>query len=97
MGQPGSRMVWPGSHAPFFLRSAQRFFIANDNRLLPSGVRPPPSFPFNAAERGVAIFIFLATGVEFAPSSAAMARLSLSLSCFKSASILSRSKVYSFL
>jgi hypothetical protein len=26
-----------------------------------------------------------------------MARLSLSLSCFKSASILSRSKVYSFL
>jgi hypothetical protein len=90
-------LVWPGSHDPFFLRSAQRFFIANDNRLLPSGVRPPRSFPFNAAERGVAIFVFLATGVEFAPSSAAMARLSLSLSCFKSASILSRSKVYSFL
>jgi hypothetical protein len=90
-------LVWPGSHDPFFLRSAQRFFMANDNRLLPSGVMPPRSFPFNAAERGVAMFVFLATGVEFAPSSSAMARLSLSLSCFRSASILSKSKVYPFL
>jgi hypothetical protein len=26
---------------PFFLRSAQRFFIARDRRFLPSGVMPP--------------------------------------------------------
>jgi hypothetical protein len=36
-------------------------------------------------------------GREFAPSNAAMARLSLSLSCFKSATILCRSKIHSFL
>jgi hypothetical protein len=57
---------------------------------------PARSFPFNAAEREVAIFGFLAPGVELASSSAAIARLSLSLSCFKSASILCRSKVCSF-
>ena len=28
-------------YEPFFLRSAQRRFIASDNRLLPSGVMPP--------------------------------------------------------
>jgi hypothetical protein len=35
----------------FFLRSAHRFFIANDRRLLPSGVRPPRFFAFNAGAR----------------------------------------------
>jgi len=34
--------------APFFLRAAQRFFIANDNRLLPSGVMPPGLSPSDA-------------------------------------------------
>jgi hypothetical protein len=79
------------------LRSAQRFFIANDNRLLPSGVSPPRLLAFNADGRGVATLVFLAARGEFAPSNAAMARLSLSLSCFKSATILCKSKIHSFL
>ena len=90
-------LVGGRSYEPFFLRSAQRFFIANDNRLLPSGVSPPRFLAFNAGERGVTTLVFFAARGEFAPSSAAMARLSLSLSCFKSATILSRSKIHSFL
>ena len=78
------------------MRSAQRFFIANDNRLLPSGVSPPRFLAFNADGRDVAMLVFLAVRGEFAPSNAAMARLSLSLSCFKSATILCRSKIHSF-
>jgi hypothetical protein len=57
------------------LRSAQRFFIANDNRLLPSGVSPSRFLAFNADGRGVATLVFLAARSEFAPSNAAMARL----------------------
>ena len=87
----------PGPYEPFFLRSAQRFFIANDNRLLPSGVSPPRFLAFNADGRDVAMLVFLAVRGEFAPSNAAMARLSLSLSCFKSATILCKSKIHSFL
>ena len=79
------------------MRSAQRFFIANDNRLLPSGVSPPRFLAFNADGRDVAMLVFLAVRGEFAPSNAAMARLSLSLSCFKSATILCKSKIHSFL
>jgi hypothetical protein len=79
------------------LRSAQRFFIANDNRLLPSGVSPPRFLAFNVDGRDVAMLVFLAVRGEFAPSNAAMARLSLSLSCFKSATILCKSKIHSFL
>ena len=84
-------------YEPFFLRSAQRFFIANDNRLLPSGVSPPRFLAFNVDGRDVAMLVFLAVRGEFAPSNAAMARLSLSLSCFKSATILCKSKIHSFL
>jgi hypothetical protein len=84
-------------YEPFFLRSAQRFFIANDNRLLPSGVSPPRFLAFNADGRDVVMLVFLAVRGEFAPSNAAMARLSLSLSCFKSATILCKSKIHSFL
>src|ERR1700730_2862412 len=40
------------------LRSAHRFFIANDRRLLPSGVRPPRFFGFNANGRVVATLGF---------------------------------------
>ena len=40
------------------LRSAHRFFIANDRRLLPSGVRPPRFFAFNANGRVVATLGF---------------------------------------
>ena len=83
-------------YEPFFLRSAQRFFIASDSRLLPSGVTPPRFFPFNAGGGGVATPVLTARG-EFDPSSTAMARLSLSLSCFKSATILCTSTIGSFL
>src|SRR6202158_2470473 len=83
-------------YEPFFLRSAQRFFIASDSRLLPSGVSPPRFFPFNAGGGGVATPVLTARG-EFDLSSTAMARLSLSLSCFKSATILCRSTIGSFL
>jgi hypothetical protein len=34
---------------PFFLRSAQRLFIANDSRFLPAGVMPPRLFLLGAA------------------------------------------------
>jgi hypothetical protein len=57
----------------FFLRSAQRFFIANDSRLLPSGVRPPRFFALIAGGRGVAKLVFLAVRGDFFPSSSAMA------------------------
>ena len=40
-------------YEPFFLRSAQRRFIAKDNRLLPSGVMPPRRLPFVARFRAV--------------------------------------------
>jgi hypothetical protein len=79
------------------LRSAQRLFIANDSRLLPAGVRPPRFVGFNAGGRGVMTLVVLGVRGESAPSNAAMARLILSLSCFKSATILSISKMCSFL
>ena len=72
----------------FFRRSAHRFFIAIDNRLLPSGVRPPrlrffevvpPRLPDRAD-----------------PRSAVIALPSRSRSFFKSATNFSRSKVLSF-
>jgi hypothetical protein len=93
----GQDSVGDRPYEPFFLRSAQRFFIANDNRLLPSGVSPPRFLAFNADGRDVVMLVFLAVRGEFAPSNAAMARLSLSLSCFKSATILCKSKIHSFL
>jgi len=93
----GQHSVGDRPYEPFFLRSAQRFFIANDNRRLPSGVSPPRFLAFNADGRDVAMLVFLAVRGEFAPSNAAMARLSLSLSCFKSATILCKSKIHSFL
>jgi hypothetical protein len=72
----------------FSLRSAQRFFIANDKRLRPSGVRPLPRLsPVTAGGRGAAALIFLTIRDEFEPSSSAIARLSRSLSCFKSMTI----------
>ena len=82
------------SYAPFFLRSAQRFFIAKDSRRLPSGVIPPRFFPFDAA---VTRLIFLVVRGAFDPSIAAMTRLSRSLSRFKSVTIFSRSKMFSSL
>jgi hypothetical protein len=85
-----------GLYDSFFLRSAQRLFIANDKRLLPSGVRPLPRLsPVVAAEWGAATLAFLTGRDEFVPSSSAIARLSRFLSCFKSATILSKSTIHS--
>jgi hypothetical protein len=89
-----SRVWWKIEvHEPIFFRSAQRFFIANDILLLPSRVRALPCFPFTCITRGIATFVFLAAPDEFAPSSAAMARPSLSLSCLSSVTI---SSVFTF-
>jgi hypothetical protein len=81
-------------HQPIFFRSAQRFFIANDILLLPSGVRALPCFPFTFIGRIEATVAFFTVPDEFAPSSAAIARASLSFSCLSSATIFSVSKLY---
>src|SRR5208337_1672718 len=64
-------------YKPFFLRSAQRFFIASDNRFLPSGVRPPRlrlfdvvPFFLRAAQR-----FFIAIDNRFLPSGVRPPRL----------------------
>jgi hypothetical protein len=81
-------------YRPFFLYSAQRFFIASDNRFLPSTVRRPRLLLFAVGAEAAAFPFEVAAG-ESGPSSAAMARLSRSLSLFNSATILSRSKIRS--
>jgi hypothetical protein len=83
----------------FFLRSAHRFFIAIDRRLLPSGVRPPRLRFFIVVPLGLPTRFFFPPPDKAAPadpSSALMARPSRSLSFAKSATNLSRSKVHSF-
>lgn len=82
-------------YEPFLLRSAHRFFIASDNRFLPSAVRPRRLRFFGAGGLATA-FCFVAGAGASVPSSAAMARLSRSLSLFKSATIRSRSKFRSY-
>jgi len=79
-------------HLAFFLRSAQRFFIASDNRLLPSGVRPPRSRFFVVLPLGLPM-CFLPPSEKADPKSAAMACPSRSRSFFKSETIFARSKV----
>src|SRR6202167_599087 len=83
----------------FFLRSAQRFFIAIDNRFLPSGVRPPRlrffGFVFVVEPLGRPRR-FLPRPGNTDPTSASMAPPSRSLSFVKSASNISRSQVRSF-
>src|SRR5882762_6665008 len=71
-GEDGCSSYWEA----FFLRSAQRFFIANDKRLRPSGVRPLPRLSPVAAGvsgRGVAATVFLTICDGFLPSSSAIA------------------------
>ena len=80
-------------YRPFFRRSAQRFFIASDNRFLPSAVRRPRLLLFAVGAEAAAFPFEVAAG--WVPSSAAMARLSRSLSLFNSATILSMSKIRS--
>jgi hypothetical protein len=88
----------PRTYDSFFLRSAQRLFIANDKRLLPSGVRPLPRLsPVVAGEWGAATIVLLTGRDKFVPSSSAIARLSRFPSCFKSAIILSKSTIHSSL
>ena len=81
-------------YRPFFLYSAQRFFIASDNRFLPAAVRRPRLLLFAVGAEAAAFSFEVAAG-ESVPSSAAMARLSRSLSLFNSATILSKSKIRS--
>jgi hypothetical protein len=71
---------------PFFLRSAHLFFIMSDNFFRPSALRRLPFLPFRTTNVGAALFpgTVLTTSV---PSSAAMARLSRSLSFFNSVTI----------
>lgn len=83
-------------YKPFFLRSAQRFFIAIDNRFLPSGVRPPRLRLFGVVPFGLPARVFLPPPDKAEPTSAAIARPSLSASSFNSATNLSRSKIRSF-
>src|ERR1700676_5744942 len=58
----GRHLVGDRIYEPFFLRSAQRFFIVSDSRLLPSGVSPSRFFPFNAGGGGVATPVLTARG-----------------------------------
>src|SRR5260370_29657039 len=81
-------------YRPCFRRSGQRFFIASDNRFLPSAVRRPRLLLFAVGAEAAAFPFEVAAG-EWVPSSAAMARLSRSLSLFNSATILSMSKIRS--
>ncbi len=80
---------------PLFLRSAQRFFIASDKRFLPFGVMPPRLFLLTPVRRRVPAPLFLVPCCDD-PTSATMAPVSRSLSSFKSATILCKSKIRSF-
>ena len=84
------------SYFRFILPSAQRLFIANDSRLLPSGVISPRFFLFVVLPLGLPMR-FLPPCDKAEPKSAAMACPSRSRSSFKSETIFSRSKVRSLL
>ena len=83
-------------YKPFFLRSAQRFFIAIDSRFLPSGVKPPRSRRFDVVPFGLPARLFLLPPDKADSKSAAIARPSRSASSFNSATNFSRSKIRSF-
>src|SRR5258708_1569781 len=94
-----ARRIRACSYAPFFLRSAQRFFIAIESRLRPSGVRPPRLRFFVTDPLGRPTRFFLPPPDKAAPADpnrALIARPSLSRSFAKSDTNLSRSKVHSF-
>jgi hypothetical protein len=77
----------------FFFRAAQRFRIASAKRSLPAGVIPPRFFPDVALGE---VGIFAIDDLRPFPSSASIARLTRSLSIFKSATIFATSKARSF-
>jgi hypothetical protein len=87
----------------FFLRSAQRFFIARDNRFLPSGVIPPRFVSFAATGCCWAAGCWAETrgfrasfGGEAALSRAWIARSSRDFSSFNSSTILLVSNISFF-
>jgi hypothetical protein len=81
-------------HASFFLRSAHRFFIANDKRLRPSGVIPPRRrLPLG---RPVAFAFAAPRDEEPISTSASIARTMRSFSASKSDSIFCKSTGFSF-
>jgi hypothetical protein len=82
----------------FFFRAAQRFRIASAKRSLPAGVIPTRFFPDVAlGEVGILeVGIFAVDDLRPFPSSASIARLTRSLSIFKSATIFATSKARSF-
>jgi hypothetical protein len=84
------------SYACFFLRSAQRRFIASDNRFLPSGVKPPRLRFFVVDPFGLPMRFLPLPPDKADPNNAEIARPSLSLSFVKSDTNLFRSKVCSF-
>jgi hypothetical protein len=89
----------PISYFLFIFPSLQRFFIAKESRLLPSGVIPPRFFPIVVLPMGLPMR-FLPSGDKADtadPTSAVMARLRRSRSFVKSETTFVRSKVRSLL
>lgn len=84
------------SYFRFIFPSAQRFFIARDSRLLPSGVIPPRFFLFVVLPMGLPTRL-LPSGDKAAPRSALITPLRRSRSFVKSETTFSRSKVRSLL
>src|SRR5271169_938451 len=82
-------------YEPFFLRSAQRFFINIDNRFLPAAVIPPCFFFLRVAALGAATLFVRTAAVLPRPTNAAMARPIRSPSFRKSDTIAFRSTVRS--
>jgi hypothetical protein len=82
------------AYAIFFLRSAQRFFIANDMRLRPSNVIPPRRrLPLG---RPVAFAFAAPRDEEPIPTSASIARTIRSFSASKFDNIFCKSTGFSF-
>jgi hypothetical protein len=74
----------------FFRRCVQRFFMASDSRFLPAAVIPPRLFLGRLTPEAAP---FGAVIARLVPSSAAMARLSRSLSLSRSETIFRKSKI----
>jgi hypothetical protein len=78
---------------PFFLRSAQRFFIISDSRFLPSGVIPRPRGDLVFDREALVTERVLLLPSDPSSSNAAIARSRRSLSRFKSVMNLAISKM----
>jgi hypothetical protein len=94
VSQGNAMLPWEKVAYADFRRAAQRFFIASDSRFLPSSVKPPRVFLLVGAWRiltAVTVLIdarvLVVPCLELTPSSAAIARLSRSVSFLNSAMI----------